>query len=117
MRSFKMEIVTPDRHYPERDVTFLDVPAEQGRLTVLAGHEPLICGLCDGLLRLRVAPPVAAGDAQANSARDQDGAAGAPPGGVGTAAEEAWRIGSGTMKVGSGRVVLLVRTAEPAPAA
>lgn len=48
MKSFSLEIITPDRHVPPRDVTALNVPAEHGRLTVLAGHAPLLCGLRDG---------------------------------------------------------------------
>jgi F-type H+-transporting ATPase subunit epsilon len=52
MKSFNLEILTPLARYPRQEVTALDVPAEQGRLTVLAGHQPLVCGLRQGRIRV-----------------------------------------------------------------
>lgn len=40
---FKMEILTPDKLYPARDVLSVDIPADEGRLTVLAHHHPMFC--------------------------------------------------------------------------
>ena len=48
MKTFKLELVWRDGAAPARDVTFLDVPAEDGRLTVLAGHQPAVCLLKAG---------------------------------------------------------------------
>ena len=53
MNAFQFQIITPDRILPEREIVFLDVPAEEGRLTVLAGHQPFICSLRAGEIKLR----------------------------------------------------------------
>ena len=86
MNTFQLEIVTPDRADPVRDVAAIEVPAEGGRLTVLAGHQPLVCLLRPGILRIR--PP-----------------AGAP---------EEWRVAGGTLTVAPERVTVLTREASAA---
>ena len=48
MKTFPLEIVTRDEAFPLRDVVSVDVPAALGRLTVLAGHQPLVCMLTEG---------------------------------------------------------------------
>jgi F-type H+-transporting ATPase subunit epsilon len=48
MATFKLEIVTPKKTYPPMDIVSVDVPAEEGRLTVLAGHQPFACSLTEG---------------------------------------------------------------------
>lgn len=85
MNTFSMEIVAPDRAYAPREIQALDVPAEQGRLTVLARHEPFICSL------------------QAGGVVITD-----PQGG-----REAWELGPGTMRVTPHLVTLLVHAVTP----
>ncbi len=43
MKSFRLEIVTPERTVVSEDVESLVVPAQDGYLGVLAGHAPLLC--------------------------------------------------------------------------
>jgi len=52
VNTFKLEIITPESAFPERDVVSIDVPAEEGRLTVLAGHQPFVCSVRDGKVRI-----------------------------------------------------------------
>ena len=40
MKTFKLEIVTPEKTVVSEDVESLVVPAQDGYLGVLAGHEP-----------------------------------------------------------------------------
>jgi len=79
-----VQIITPSGQDTIEDVTFLDVPAHAGRMTVLEGHQPFVCTLAGG--------PVAI--------RTRDGA------------EQAWSAGPGTMTVEHGTVTLLVRLAS-----
>ena len=85
MNTFKLEIVTPDGSIPVRDVLALDVPAEEGRLTVLADHAPLVCWVTDGTAGIT----------------DSEGS------------EENWTIRRGTLRVTPDLVTLLVQSAEP----
>ena len=48
MNTFLLEIAAPDRSRRVEDVTFLDVPATDGRTTILPGHQPIICALVAG---------------------------------------------------------------------
>jgi F-type H+-transporting ATPase subunit epsilon len=54
MNSFTLEIVTPDGAEPSCRITSLGVPAHDGRLTVLAHHQPFICLLRSGTLVIRM---------------------------------------------------------------
>jgi len=85
-RKFRLEIITPAGATSARTVTFLDVPAAYGRLTVLANHEPMICSLDAGFVRIR---------------EDEE------------FEEERWEIGKGSMKVTRNEVTLLVREIRP----
>ena len=85
-RKFKLEVMTPAGPSPSRMVSFLDVPAAEGRLTILANHEPMICSLNEGFVRIR---------------EDDD------------LAEERWWIGRGTMEVTGADTTLLVREIRP----
>ena len=87
-RKFKLEVITPAGASPARMVSFLDVPAVAGRLTILANHEPMVCSLDPGSLRIR---------------EDEE------------IAEERWAIGSGTLEVSRDDVTLLVRDIRPEP--
>ena len=80
-----LEIRTPEQSWTMDDVTSLDVPAAQGRLTVLPGHAPLVCALEPGAL------VIARGEA-----------------------EETWTGGTGTLQVTAEGVTLLLRSARPA---
>ena len=82
-----LEMVTPTGALPPRAVQFLDVPAEGGRLTILARHQPMVCLLRAGTV----------------VARDAEGA------------EEQWTIRSGTLTVERGGVTLLTRHLAPIP--
>ena len=83
MKSFNMEIITPVQTHAPREIVFLDVPSERGRLTVLANHEPFICSLTGGKVRIKT---------------QQE--------------EENWSVSTGTMTVAPEMVTLLVREAE-----
>ena len=75
--------VTPCAAHGPRDISAVDVPAEKGRLTVLARHEPMVCSLREGLLLVD----------DAEGQREQ------------------WRIGPGVMHVGRERVTVLTDSA------
>jgi F-type H+-transporting ATPase subunit epsilon len=89
VNAFRLEIVSPDTAYPARDVAALDVPAAGGRLSVLARHQPLVCLLEAGTVRLRSADGVV----------------------------EEWTIEGGSLRVASDMVTLLVRRLTPVSAA
>jgi len=80
-----LEIVTPDKTFPAQEVISIDVPAETGRLAILARHQPMVCLLKAGVLNV-VAP---------DGERAQ------------------WTIGAGTLSVTDGTAALLVRSASP----
>jgi len=52
-RTFRLEIVTPEKTVFSEDVVSLVAPAENGYLGVLAGHAPLLCSLKPGEIRIR----------------------------------------------------------------
>ena len=52
-RQFHLEIVTPDRQFFIGEAQELTVPAIDGSLGVLAGHEPAVTALEPGELRYR----------------------------------------------------------------
>jgi F-type H+-transporting ATPase subunit epsilon len=52
---FQLEMLTPTTAQRWDDVQSLEVPAETGRLTVLAHHMPLVCLLRAGRVTLRTA--------------------------------------------------------------
>ncbi|MBN2302778.1 MAG: F0F1 ATP synthase subunit epsilon [Lentisphaerae bacterium] len=85
MNTFDLEIVTPEQIFPRRSITSIDVPASNGRLTVLANHEKFICSLLSGVVKIR----------------------------NGKNSEE-WSVGAGTMTVDRNSVTLLVRQANKA---
>ncbi len=47
-KAFQLEIVLPETPLPPRSVVSIDVPAADGRLTVMANHQPLIAALQPG---------------------------------------------------------------------
>lgn len=53
MSAFRLTVVTPDTYTTVDDVSLLDVPAVDGRLTVLPGHQPTVCALARGTIRMR----------------------------------------------------------------
>ena len=52
-KTFRLEIVTPEKIVFSEDVVSLVAPAENGYLGVLAGHAPLLCTLKPGEIRIR----------------------------------------------------------------
>ena len=85
MNTFRLEIITPDKAYPVREIVSLDVPAEEGRLTILAQHQPFVCCLTGGTVKIK----------------------------TGSGEPESWLTGPGTMKVIADTVTLLLQTAQP----
>lgn len=49
MKTFCIEIVTPTGTTREENIRLLTVAAADGRLTVLADHQPLVCALTGGV--------------------------------------------------------------------
>ncbi len=47
-RPLQLKIILPEASVPPRAILGIDVPAADGRLTVLAGHQPLIAALVAG---------------------------------------------------------------------
>lgn len=86
--SFQVEIVTPDAAYPSLNIVSLAVPAARGPMTVLPGHQPCICEIQRGVVRLV----------------DEDGVV------------ERWNVGAGTLTVRRDSMTLLVRDAAMLPA-
>src|SRR5882672_9167658 len=52
-KTFKTEIVTPERLVFSEEIESLVIPAERGYLGVLAGHAPLLCALQPGIITIR----------------------------------------------------------------
>jgi hypothetical protein len=104
MNDFELEIITPEAALPKRRATSIDVPAEFGRLMVLAGHEPFICCLREGPARVGHAMPVS------GVWEDENGGEEAAP--AARPRDETWQLGRGTLSVAAGNVTLLVRRAE-----
>jgi len=44
----QLKIILPEASVPPRTIQGIDVPAADGRLTLLAGHQPLIAALVAG---------------------------------------------------------------------
>ena len=86
MNTFSVEIVTPDGSWPLTGVVSIDVPAENGRLTVLAHHQPFVCSLKGGTVQVRSEEP----------------------------SPDRWEIERGAMRVARDGVTLVVQRARPA---
>jgi len=80
---FALRLITRDGEAFARDVVSVDVPAAEGRLTVLAHHAPLVCSVLKGTVKIR-------------------DASGEP---------ETWHVAPGVMQVREDGVELLVRNA------
>lgn len=52
-KTFKLEIVTPEKLVFSDELTSLVVPAYEGYLGVLAGHTPLLCTLKSGYIEIK----------------------------------------------------------------
>ena len=50
--TFQLDIVLPETPMPSRQVVAIDVPAFDGRLTVMADHQPLLAALREGLMTI-----------------------------------------------------------------
>jgi len=82
-KPFQLDIVLPETPMPPRTVTAIDVPAVNGRLTVMAHHQPLIAALCSGPMTIT----------------DEQGK------------KETWNISTGALQVARHVATLLVRQA------
>ena len=85
MPTLDLEIVTPDGVTGPLPFTAVDVPADDGRLTVLPGHEAFACLIKEGPVRTR----------------DEHNAT------------SGFNVGAGSMTVKDDRVTLLVRYVTP----
>src|SRR3712207_3789965 len=85
-RSFKLDVVTPDRVVLSEDVVSVVAPGAQGSFGVLAGHAPMVAELGIGQLQYRTA--------------DGD--------------EDIMAISGGFLEVGAGHVTVLADAAERA---
>lgn len=83
---FHLDLVTPAGTVLAGDASYVEAPGEDGRLGVLAGHQPCVIGLAAGRLNLR-----------------------GPSGGL-----VAWDIGRGVMTVTPAGVTVLVPSATAA---
>lgn len=52
--SFQYELLTSQGQVSSGTALYADLPGEEGRLGILAGHQPAIIGLAAGLLRIQV---------------------------------------------------------------
>jgi F-type H+-transporting ATPase subunit epsilon len=53
MKTFKVNIVTPDGPVYESDVEMVSTKAQSGELGILAGHIPMVAPLAIGVVRLK----------------------------------------------------------------
>lgn len=82
-KTFQLDIALPEAPLPSRTVTAIDVPAANGRLTVLAHHQPLIAALNAGRMTV-------------TNAQNQ---------------RDLWRISKGALQIKDNTATLLVREA------
>ena len=54
MRTFRLEVLTPERRFLDAQAEMVSVQAIDGRLSVLGGHAPMVAPLSNGTLRLRI---------------------------------------------------------------
>jgi F-type H+-transporting ATPase subunit epsilon len=53
MKTFELEIITPEQKVFQGTTNSLIVPAEKGYLGIMAGHAPFICLLNEGKITIR----------------------------------------------------------------
>jgi len=80
-KTFQLEIVLPETPMPPRLINSIDVPASDGRLTVMANHQPMIAALTPGSMIIK----------------DDNGKT------------ETWTIGTGALQVENNVATILVR--------
>lgn len=51
--TFHIELITPQGRLVSTEALYLELPGEDGRLAIMAGHQPAIIGMTAGLLILR----------------------------------------------------------------
>jgi F-type H+-transporting ATPase subunit epsilon len=51
--TFHVELIAPQGRLVSIEALYLDLPGEDGRLAIMAGHQPAIIGMTAGLLTLR----------------------------------------------------------------
>ena len=51
-KTFQLNIVLPETPTPARTVAALDIPADSGRITLLANHQPIIAAIRPGLMTI-----------------------------------------------------------------
>ncbi len=53
MSLFRLNIVAPDKVVYSGEVDYFIAPGEEGELTVLSHHEPLVTGIREGSIRIK----------------------------------------------------------------
>ncbi len=51
-KTFKLQVVTPEKQHLSEDVTFVALPGLQGEFGVLPGHAPLLAALTSGIMKV-----------------------------------------------------------------
>ncbi len=82
-KTFKVEVVTPERTLLSAEAESLIAPAYEGYLGILSGHSPMLCTLIPGEIKVRTAK-----------------------------GEEHLAVSGGFLEVGSGGVIVLADAAE-----
>ena len=54
MNTFHLEVLTPERRFLDDEVEMVTVDACDGKLTVLAGHAPMVAPIVSGTLTVRL---------------------------------------------------------------
>ncbi len=89
-----LQIITPEREFPEVRAAYVLLPAEEGYIGILPRHAPLMTSLQAGVLSYRTE------DQTENDDTDQD--------------KQFFAISGGFAEVKDSRVLVLADTAEPA---
>ena len=83
-KTFQLDIILPEMPVPSRTVTAIDLPAADGRLTVMANHQQMIAALKAGTMKITT----------------EDNR------------QELWNISAGALQIENNVASLLVRTAD-----
>ena len=83
-KTFKLQVVTPDKQHLSEDVTFVALPGTVGEFGVLADHAPFLAALKEGVMKVEK-------DREARS----------------------YRIGGGYAEIMRNSVIVLVETMQP----
>lgn len=102
-KTFQIEIITPNEIFPPRNIISINLPTDDGRITVLANHQPLICSLTKGETVIITAQleEQLAGVYDSNERNEWQ-----------HTKEETWLTDQGVITVEKNKAELLIRSAE-----